>query len=324
MAPPTPAAYAEAVRRLIDGAGSSGIRQGALDDGLREVFGSDATPELTMEALNRLLRESALILGKLSDGTPVYRPQDNAHEAARLRGLNPDERLVLQLIESSGNTGMWTRDIRIRSNLQQVQVPKILKTLETRKLIKAVKSVASKNKKMYMRYDLEPPHEPFYNEEQELDHEFIDALLTKCHDHVRRQPEPCSLDAVHRCVRESNLSKVELRSEDVRALLDVLVHDGRLERSPPLPGPLPTPSPAGAGTGGGPPGKASTAATTLAATAPPAQPVTYRATRASGSSFVLVQMPCAACTLTASCQEGNEISPSRCDYYAEWLEAIDW
>lgn len=300
MASPTPVAYTETVRRLIKQAGVAGLKQGALDSGLREAFGDGATPEGTADAVNRLLREGALLLSQLSDHTPVYKLQENPHEAARLRGLNPDERLVLQLIESSGNAGMWTRDIRIRSNLQQVQVPKILKTLEARKLIKAVKSVASKNKKMYMRYDLEPPHEPFYNDEHELDHEFIAALLSKCHEYVQRQPEPVSVEAVHRCVHESNLSKVELRADDVRALLDVLVHDGLLERSPPLPARAPA-------AGGG-----SSAAGT------------YRATCTRGASSALVQMPCAACSLAGSCQEGNEISPSRCDYYAEWLRELQW
>lgn len=38
--------------------------------------------------------------------------------------------------------GIWTRDLKLRSNLQQPQITKIIKTLEGRRLIKAVKSVA--------------------------------------------------------------------------------------------------------------------------------------------------------------------------------------
>jgi hypothetical protein len=66
----------------------------------------------------------------------------------------------------------------------QVHIPKILKTLEARKLIKAVKSVASKNKKMYMLYDLEPPHEPFYTDDQ-----------------VRPPSRACGAAAPHRAAR---------------------------------------------------------------------------------------------------------------------------
>jgi methylthioribose-1-phosphate isomerase len=78
-------------------------------------------------------------------------------------------------------TGLWTRDMKFRSNLQQTTINKILKTLQNRKLIKAVKSIAvrcarailscafsvhikssssartqGRNRKVYMLYDLEP------------------------------------------------------------------------------------------------------------------------------------------------------------------------
>jgi hypothetical protein len=79
--------------------------------------------------------------------------------------------------------GIWTKDLKIRSNLQQPQarhawlparsaharsltrlcvarqINKCLKSLEQRKLIKAVKSVASSNRKVYMLYELEPSRE---------------------------------------------------------------------------------------------------------------------------------------------------------------------
>eukprot|EP00951_Prasinocladus_malaysianus_P040032 scaffold455207_cov42-Prasinocladus_malaysianus.AAC.1 len=56
-------------------------------------------------------------------------------------------------------TGMWTKDMKFQSNLQQPQITKILKTLESRKLIKAVKSVSGGNRKVYMLYELEPSRE---------------------------------------------------------------------------------------------------------------------------------------------------------------------
>ena len=46
------------------------------------------------------------------------------------------------MIESAGNKGIWTRDIRFKCNLMMTEVNRILKTLESKKLIKAVKSVA--------------------------------------------------------------------------------------------------------------------------------------------------------------------------------------
>lgn len=43
---------------------------------------------------------------------------------------------------SSCAAGIWSRDIRFKSNLPLTEINKILKNLESKKLIKAVKSVA--------------------------------------------------------------------------------------------------------------------------------------------------------------------------------------
>ena len=60
----------------------------------------------------------------------------------KTKGFETEEKVVYQIIEESGNKGIWIRDIRYKSNLQLTQVNKILKNLESKKLIKAVKSVA--------------------------------------------------------------------------------------------------------------------------------------------------------------------------------------
>ena len=66
----------------------------------------------------------------------------------RFAGLGIDERLIYQLIEASKDRGIWVRDLRIKSNLQQNQISKCLKILEGRKLVKAVKSIAGKSKRV--------------------------------------------------------------------------------------------------------------------------------------------------------------------------------
>lgn len=61
-----------------------------------------------------------------------------AHSIARLEG---DERIVFQCIKAADNKGIWTKDLKTRSNLHQTVITKVLRTLESRKIIKAVKSV---------------------------------------------------------------------------------------------------------------------------------------------------------------------------------------
>lgn len=81
-----------------------------------------------------------------------------------MKGSDNQEKLVYQIIEDAGNkgelrllpsrrwtgsephrcsvAGIWSRDIRFKSNLPLTEINKILKNLESKKLIKAVKSVA--------------------------------------------------------------------------------------------------------------------------------------------------------------------------------------
>lgn len=81
--------------------------------------------------------------------------------------MQPEERQVYQVIEKEGNmgtsidkfnlwfaephecAGIWTRDLRFKSGLQQMQLNRALKSLESKNLIKAVKSIAVR----LMQYD---------------------------------------------------------------------------------------------------------------------------------------------------------------------------
>ena len=64
--------------------------------------------------------------------------------------------MVFKIIEEAGNKGTWIRDIRVKSNLAQAQLTKVLKSLRQRKLIKEVKCVNSTRKIFYMLSNLEP------------------------------------------------------------------------------------------------------------------------------------------------------------------------
>lgn len=88
--------------------------------------------------------------------------------------------LVYQVIQSAGNMGIWTRDMKTRTNLAQPRINKILKNLEDRVLVKSIKSVQNSNRKVYMLAELEPAKEltggPWYGENQDVDTAFIEAL----------------------------------------------------------------------------------------------------------------------------------------------------
>ena len=107
-----------------------------------------------------------------------------------MKGFEVEERLVYQIIEDSGNKGIWIRDIRIKSNLGQTHIAKIVKTLESKKLIKSVKSVQASKKKVYMLYDVTPDESltggAWYSD-QEFESEFVEVLNQHCYKFLQRK-----------------------------------------------------------------------------------------------------------------------------------------
>lgn len=216
-------------------------------------------------------------------------------EAQQMKGLTAEHRIVLQEIEKAGNMGIWTRDIKIKTSLPQQIVTKILKLLETRRLVKSVKSISSKNKKLYMLFDVIPSREitggPWYNE-QEFDHVFIEALSKFVYE-VIRSASVATLKDLTEKVRASGISKVALGPEEVFSIIKILMYDGRIEQ------------------------------VTLPRGCSSQTLTQYKISAQISTLTSLTDMPCGVCPVFAQCQEGNIISPSTCEYMAKWLELKD-
>lgn len=88
-------------------------------------------------------------------GGLLYRCKPDEAGVSSIRG-DAEEKVVYKIIEEAGNKGTWIRDIRVKSNLAQAQLTKVLKSLKQRKLVKEVKCVNSTRKIVYMLSNLEP------------------------------------------------------------------------------------------------------------------------------------------------------------------------
>ncbi|XP_019371688.1 PREDICTED: DNA-directed RNA polymerase III subunit RPC6 isoform X3 [Gavialis gangeticus] len=161
-------------------------------------------------AINRLLSMGQLDLLRSNAGL-LYRIKDSQN-ASKMKGSDNQEKLVYQIIEDAGNKGIWSRDIRYKSNLPLTEINKILKNLESKKLIKAVKSVAASKKKVYMLYNLQPDRSvtggAWYSD-QDFESEFVEVLNQQCFKFLQ--------------------SKVELSMEDIETILNTLIYDGKVE-----------------------------------------------------------------------------------------------
>ena len=170
------------------GESENGIYQDELEARLREEHG-DISTESIANALNTVLQEHRLQLIRDNRANKLLYKRMIQDQVHKFKGLSASELQVYQIIQSTSNMGIWTRDLKTRSNLQQPQVAKILKTLENRKLIKSIKWVTNKNRKVYMVAEQEPSREitggAWYTE-NEMDHEFIQQTMKICLHFVQR------------------------------------------------------------------------------------------------------------------------------------------
>ena len=133
-----------------------------VSDKLLQASMPDVDPKERATAINGLLTEGKINLFKSQEKGLLYRcktaasatnasssPSGSSSQPAAIKG-DAEEKLVYKIIEEAGNKGTWIRDIRIKSNLIQTQLNKVLKSLKSKKLIKDVKCVNSTRKIVYM------------------------------------------------------------------------------------------------------------------------------------------------------------------------------
>jgi len=185
--------------------------------------------------INDLTQESRLVMSRLGKNE-LYYSLVSAEVASKFHGLDTSARMVYQVIERAGNMGIWTKDIRLQTNIQQQALNKIFKALETRRLIKPVKSVTAKAKKLYMLYNLQPAKEltgGVWYSDLEFDHEFISELRTFVMHCVNRlnQAKGVSLSEIQVKMTQAKVSRIELSVDEVHQLVQTLVYDHMVEEA---------------------------------------------------------------------------------------------
>lgn len=200
---------------------------------LKVHFGEARYVELA-PVINELIQTSRLTMSKIGDDLVYSLVSDEV--ASKFIGLDASAKMVYQVIEGAGTMGIWTKDIRTQTNIQQQSLTKIFKTLESRQLIKPVKSVNAKAKKLYMLYHLKPAKEltggPWYTE-LEFDHEFINELrnfVLLCVEKMNGG-KGVTLTQIAEKMKQAKVSRVDLNQEEVEQLLQTLMYDFKIEQS---------------------------------------------------------------------------------------------
>ncbi|KTW26784.1 hypothetical protein T552_02785 [Pneumocystis carinii B80] len=202
----------------------------------------------SIEELEKIINE---LLGKrlidaFVQGNQLVYKAVQKEEAKKISTMDGDEAMVFNYIKDANNDGIWSRTIKIKTNLHTTVLNRALKSLESKQLIKAVKSVKNPTRKIFMIYDLVPSIEltggPWFTD-QEMDLEFIERLQGALYRYILSHSYPKSSDGlfppsysgyltaqqIHSWLKNSGITEVDLELSDVVSLLNVLVYDRKIE-----------------------------------------------------------------------------------------------
>lgn len=155
-------------------------------------------------------------------------------QGERYKGIGGNEIIILRLIESASDRGLWLKKIKQRTKIPHSDITKILKSLLKKKLIKEVRTKKGRNRKVYMGYDIKPSTDMFggiWYLKTDLNVELIRGIQTFVLDRVKRMTSLVLSDSL-RELKEKNLQNPviqELGEKEMQQVFDTLVMDGFLE-----------------------------------------------------------------------------------------------
>ncbi|KAJ3036714.1 34-kDa subunit of RNA polymerase III (C) [Rhizophlyctis rosea] len=275
----------------------------------------------------------------LKDGSVLFKARA-MDEVARATSMSHEERVIYTHVKAVGNKGIWIKDIKTKSGLHQKVVTDVIKSLEKKSVIKSVKSVKNPTKKLYILFELEPSVEltggAWYTD-QEMDMDFIDQLSTQIYKYIRANSTPKqnptslfshtsttypTLPQIHKWVKSSGITSVDLSTTDVQMLLDRLEFDGKITRVlAPTSSSFASPfNPRRMDIDSDDDDDDEEEAVDMEA-----QNWMYRVVRGvgvggGGGGNAWTEIPCGKCPVFQFCTEDGPVNPKGCEYYKKWLQ----
>lgn len=272
---------------------------------LFQTFPNLAPTKIT-SVLNDLLQNNVIQVFRVRDQL-VYRLKPK--ESSETSDLSEEDKIVYQIIQDSGNKGVWQRSIQNQSKIFQIKLTSILKSLKKKRLIKDVKAVNNSKKKLYMLFDVTPDESVTggtWYEKQTFEADFVEILnqqvakflqskvleaekATDTSPLEKRKNSFVTSENVLNFIMKSGICKIELQLRHIENILDTLDYEGKLEVS--------------------------------------VQPNSngenikvYRYTNSLVENSEITRSPCGICPLVDRCEPGGYISPTNCDYINQWLD----
>ncbi|KAI3872537.1 hypothetical protein MKX03_012236 [Papaver bracteatum] len=216
--------------------------------------------------------------------------------------LSEAERTIYDLIVSTEDTGIWTRDIKYKIKvIPDTVVNKSIKSLKDKGLIKEVVNIQNKGKKMLMGSDFEPSDEltggAWYDKEGKLETQLIEESKFVCFKFISRM-KVATVGEITEAVNNSGVFKegVKFTGKQIEDLLQSLILDKKIVESK--------------STGKG-----------VFAKIPMGEEC-YQCSnkRALPKTGALASIPCGVCPRLNECTPDGIISPTTCVYFKKWLD----
>jgi len=278
---------------------------GATQDDLQRAGWQDKN--MVLHAINRLLAEDRIeMLTNPATGQLVYRAVD-PNKVAKFRGLDASAKLVYQLIEEAGNTGLWSRPLKDKSNLQPTAITKITKDLIRRQLIKEVASHEHRSRKIFMLFDLQPSAEISggnWYKDGEFAIGWVEKLRENCMQYFDEHAgAAATLDELYDHIISQPCGHSVPTKEDIEQILRTLELDEAIYNQT---------SQQGVQVYAQRSGLFDVGASRMPSFMGDPQ---FRGHPAPMSLMV----PCLSCPLSEQCSPGGNICPEKCNYLGSWL-----
>lgn len=234
---------------------------------------------------------------------PLFRIIDE-EKFEKIKDLKAAEVQIYEIIEESGSSGIWIRDIKtaLGNAIHTNQVQKHLTVLQQKSLVKKITAVSSKSRKHYILSEFTPATTvtggPWYTD-GEFDSTFVNELQDILKSYIEsskpKDTPHSAADLLEKLTHVDNIldSSVNMTEKDITCLLNNMVYDGTIEEA--------TPS-----------SELGQKAT-----------VRYKKAKNFKAEEHLSMLPCGICPVASQCHEDGEISPATCLYLPEWV-TIDY
>lgn len=154
----------------------------------------------------------------------IYIPDEDQSKFVQ---LNEDSARIYNIVESTGNKGIWRKRLRTLSKMEEKPMSNALSDLVNRKLIKEVSNL--EGKKVYMLFNLQPSSDitgGVWYQSGSFNTALVDSLIGNAVNFVREKPKGVQYQAVVSFIRSSRIGNVSLSDAEAHQIVEACINSG--------------------------------------------------------------------------------------------------